>query len=247
VTAQPPDQDNLPAWAIERVHLSAYDSRWLERAARYADELRPVLDQWLLCPIEHVGSTSIPGIVAKPVIDLMAQVTDIDAVVGQAGATLDGMSWKYVPPEQDSRPWRRFFAKVSPDGHHRLGHLHLMSAGAARWDQQIRFRDALRANPALRDEYAAIKSRLASTYADERERYTDEKATFVTRVLRDLERLSGSPPLTLAGRSPARRCQALTLPEPATRSGFRRDRGLRSWRTFGRWAAARAAHRVVAG
>lgn len=79
-------------------------------------------------PIEHVGSTAIPGIVAKPVIDLMAQVTDTDAVVGQAGGTLDGMNWRHVPPELDGRPWRRFFAKVSPDGHYRLAHLHLMSA-----------------------------------------------------------------------------------------------------------------------
>jgi GrpB-like predicted nucleotidyltransferase (UPF0157 family) len=69
-----------------------------------------VLDQWLLGPIEHVGSTAIPGIVAKPVIDLMAQVTDPDAVVGQAGGTLAGMSWRHVPPELDDRPWRRFFA-----------------------------------------------------------------------------------------------------------------------------------------
>ena len=187
MTALPSDAGNPPAWAVDAVHLSAYDPRWPHLAAGYADELQPVLDRWLLGPIEHVGSTAIPGIVAKPVIDLMALVTDTDVVVGQAGGTLDGMNWRYVPPELDGRLWRRFFAKVSPDGRHRLAHLHVMSAGAARWDQQIRFRDALRANPALRDEYAAAKSRLASIHADDRERYTDEKAAFVTRVLRDLD------------------------------------------------------------
>jgi len=60
------------------------------RAAGYADELLPVLNQWLLGQIEHVGSSAIPAIVAKPVIDLMAQVADTDAVVGQAGGTLEG-------------------------------------------------------------------------------------------------------------------------------------------------------------
>lgn len=184
---QPPDPDQLPAWAVEGVHLSAYDPRWPECAAGYADELRPVLARWLLGPIEHVGSTAIPGLVAKPVIDLMAQVTDTDAVAGQAGRALGEMNWSYVPPELDGRPWRRFFVKVSSDGRHRLAHLHLMSAGAARWDQQLRFRDALRARPALRDEYAAVKSRLASTYAGDRERYTEEKAAFVTRVMCDLD------------------------------------------------------------
>jgi GrpB-like predicted nucleotidyltransferase (UPF0157 family) len=185
--AQSPDAGDPPAWAVEAVHLSAYDPGWPGLAAGYADELQPVLDRWLLGPIEHVGSTAIPGIVAKPVIGLMAQVTDLDAVVGQAGGTLDGMNWRHVPPELDGRPWRRFFAKVSPDGRHRLAHLHLMSVEAARWDQQIRFRDALRTSPALRDEYAAVKSRLASTYADDREWYTDEKAAFVTRVMRYLD------------------------------------------------------------
>lgn len=98
----------------------------------------------------------------------MAHVADTDAVVGQAGAPLGAMNWRHVPPDLDGRPWRRFFATVSQDGQHRLAHLHLMSAGADRWDQQLRFRDSLRANPALRDEYTEIKLRLASTYADDR-------------------------------------------------------------------------------
>jgi len=80
-----------------------------------------------------------------------------------------------------------WLVKVSPDGQHRLAHLHLMFAGADRWDQQIRFHDALRASPKLRDEYGAIKLRLASAHADEREHYTEEKAKLVIRVMRDLD------------------------------------------------------------
>lgn len=187
MTEQPLDPVNPPAWAVEGVHLSSYDPHWPDLAASYADELRAVLNEWLLSPIEHVGSTAIPGIVAKPVIDLMAQVAEPDTVVVQAGATLSEMNWIHVPAQLDRRPFRRFFAKVSPDGQHRLAHLHLMFAGANRWDQQIRFRDALRASPKLRDDYAAIKSRLASAHADDREQYTEEKANFVTRVMRDLD------------------------------------------------------------
>ncbi|MDR2986516.1 MAG: GrpB family protein, partial [Nocardiopsaceae bacterium] len=56
------EPDDPPAWAFESVHLAAYDPSWAERAAEYADELRPVLAQWLLAPIEHVGSTAIAGI-----------------------------------------------------------------------------------------------------------------------------------------------------------------------------------------
>jgi GrpB-like predicted nucleotidyltransferase (UPF0157 family) len=186
MTRRPPDPGDLPAWVVEAVHLSAYDPGWPNRADAYAGELRPVLAPWLLSPIEHVGSTSVPGLAAKPVIDLMAQVGDLDAVVGQTATPLGELGWRYVPPEFDGRPFRRFFARVSPDGQHRQAHLHLMAPGAARWDQQLRFRDALRARPALRDEYAAVKSRLARAHAEDRERYTDEKATFVLRVLRGL-------------------------------------------------------------
>jgi GrpB-like predicted nucleotidyltransferase (UPF0157 family) len=184
---QPLGRDRVPAWAAERVHLSGYDSRWPGRAAEYANELRPALAPWLLGAIEHVGSTAVPGLVGKPVIDLMAQVTDIDVVVDQAAGTLAELDWRHVPPEFDGRPWRRFFAKVSSNGQHRRAHLHLMAPGAVRWDQQLRFRDALRADAALRDRYAEVKSRLARAHADDRERYTDEKAIFVTGVLRELD------------------------------------------------------------
>jgi GrpB-like predicted nucleotidyltransferase (UPF0157 family) len=187
MTEPSPDPAGLPAWAVESVHLSAYDPQWAGLAARYADELQPALGRWLLGPVEHVGSTSVPGLTAKPVIDLMAQAADPGAVAALAGAELSERSWRYVPPEFDQRPFRRFFVRVSPDGRHRLAHLHLMVAGTERWAEQLRFRDALRADPALRDEYAAVKSRLASTHAGDRERYTEEKGAFVIRALRNLE------------------------------------------------------------
>jgi len=190
MTTALPDPEEPPAWAFEAVHLSPYDPGWPALAAAYADELRPALEPWLLSPIEHVGSTSVPGLTAKPVIDLMALVGDLDAAVAAVAPRLGEQGWRYVPPGLDGRPFRRFFAKVSPDERHRLAHLHLMAPGADRWDQQLRFRDALRADPALRDEYAAVKSGLAEVHAQDREQYTNEKATFVIQVLRGLGALS---------------------------------------------------------
>jgi GrpB-like predicted nucleotidyltransferase (UPF0157 family) len=90
VAEQSHDPVDPPGLTVEGVHLSAYDPHWPDLVAGYADELRLVLDHWLLSPIEHVGSTAIPGIVAKPIIDLMAQVADADAVVAEAVATLSG-------------------------------------------------------------------------------------------------------------------------------------------------------------
>jgi GrpB-like predicted nucleotidyltransferase (UPF0157 family) len=190
MTTRPPDPADLPAWAVEPVHLSPYDPAWPAAAEAFAAELRPTLAPWLLSPIEHCGSTSVPGLTAKPVIDLMALVSDLDQAAEATAAALAEPGWRYVPPEFDGRPFRRFLAKVSADERHRLAHLHLMAPGAARWDQQLAFRDALRARPALRDEYATVKSALAQAHPQDRERYTDEKAAFVVRVLRTLGALS---------------------------------------------------------
>jgi GrpB-like predicted nucleotidyltransferase (UPF0157 family) len=75
-------------------------------------------------------STAVPGLAAKPIIDLMASVRDPDAVVDQAGELLAADSWCYVPPELDSGgSWRRFFVKPDESGQHRYAHLHVIAVG----------------------------------------------------------------------------------------------------------------------
>jgi GrpB-like predicted nucleotidyltransferase (UPF0157 family) len=73
------------------------------------------------------------------------------------------------------------FVKVAAG--HRIAHLHLLEPGTTRWVEQLRFRDRLRAQPALAAEYAELKRRLAREHADDREAYSDGKAAFVRRVL----------------------------------------------------------------
>lgn len=177
----------LPAWATETIHLEPYDDRWPAVAKEYEAELVGFIGHWLLKPIEHVGSTAIPRLMAKPVIDLQAMVTDMDEVVQQTELALAQRGWKLVPPELDARPWRRLFVKVSADGRHRLAHLHLMPESAERWEQQLRFRDALRKDAEKRNAYADLKQRLVVAHADDREQYTEEKAAFIQSVLADLE------------------------------------------------------------
>lgn len=178
-----PEPAELPPWATAAVELMPYDPGWPAQAGRFASELAAVLAPWLLSPVEHVGSTAIPGLAAKPVIDVMALVGSKDDTAAAAGPALEGLRWMHVPPEADNRPWRQFFVRVSADGRHRLAHLHLMSAGAARWEEQLRFRDALRASRELRDEYAGLKTRLAAEFAHDRERYSTAKASYIRRTL----------------------------------------------------------------
>ena len=91
--------------------------------------------------VEHVGSTAIPSLAAKPILDFQAAVSDLSSAEHLA-VVLEPHAWHYGPPETDGgRPWRRFFVKVATS--RRVAHLHVMNLGSARWNEQIAFRDAL--------------------------------------------------------------------------------------------------------
>jgi GrpB-like predicted nucleotidyltransferase (UPF0157 family) len=173
-----------PPWAHEKPELRPHDPRWAESGRAERDRLAHLLDTWLVDGVEHVGSTSVPGLAAKPIIDLMASVSDLDTAVAQAGERLAGDGWCYVPPELDQRPYRRFFVKPDAAGQHRVAHLHLISAGHPRWAEQIAFRDALRGDARLARRYAGLKRELAARHPGDREAYSAAKTEFVAAVLR---------------------------------------------------------------
>jgi GrpB-like predicted nucleotidyltransferase (UPF0157 family) len=172
----------FPAWAVEPVRLVDHDPAWERLAQGFADEVRELFGGHLIGGVVHVGSTAIPGLPAKPVVDLQAVAADPAKAVSAARVVAEAASWMLVPRELDQRPWRRLFVRVGPQGCSRLAHLHLMPPGQARWDEQLRFRDRLRASPELRAEYAALKQRLVAEHHDDREAYTAAKGVFVRRV-----------------------------------------------------------------
>lgn len=174
-----------PAWAHETVELRAHDPRWPDIAAAECASLAISLQPWLTAPVEHVGSTAVPGLIAKPVIDLMASVRDPGSAVSACGACLAAAGWHYVPPELDTgHSWRRFFVKPDASRRRRAAHLHVIAAGHPRWAQQLAFRDALRRDSELAERYADLKRTLAARHAGDREAYTRAKAEFVAGALR---------------------------------------------------------------
>ena len=178
--------DDTPPWAYQQPEIHPHDPRHIEQAEIERARLEEILQPWLADGgVEHVGSTSVPGLAAKPVIDLMAQVRDLDAVVDQAGAKLSADGWHYVPPDLDGGgSWRRFFVKPDPSGQRRYAHLHLIQAGHERWTQQLEFRDALRRDDELAATYANLKRRLTAAHPHDRESYTEAKAEFIIEALR---------------------------------------------------------------
>lgn len=158
----------------------AYDPAWPRRAARDVRELADHLSLWAVVPVEHIGSTAVPGLPAKPFIDLMVAVRSLD-VAPEMELALRPAGWHLVAPELDQRPWRRLFVKVVNE--HRDSHLHVMVAGEPRSTEQIVFRDRPCTDATLRDDYSRLKLAVAQRHGDDREAYTAGKAGFIRDVL----------------------------------------------------------------
>jgi GrpB-like predicted nucleotidyltransferase (UPF0157 family) len=146
------------------------------------------LDGELAAGVEHVGSTAVPGLAAKPILDLQAAVEDVSGA-GRIAAALTPDGWHLVPPELDGRQGRLLFVKVVAG--RRAAHLHLTTAEDPSRQHRRTFRDALRADPALAQTYADLKRFLAGQHADDREAYTAAKSDFIDAVV---NAVAGQPP-----------------------------------------------------
>ena len=158
------------------IELVPYDSAWPAMFREESAELVRVLAPWLAGPVEHIGSTAIPGLAAKPVVDIMAGVASLDASrpAIEAAATL---GYCYFPYQPDREHW---FCKPSPA--FRTHHLHLIPVGSPQWIRPIAFRNYLRAHANVASDYEALKRRLAQTFRNDREAYTRAKAPFIDEV-----------------------------------------------------------------
>ncbi|WP_377890593.1 GrpB family protein [Alkalihalobacillus sp. R86527] len=157
------------------VHLVDYDANWPEQFEKEKECIQKATD---VVGIEHVGSTSIEGLSAKPIIDIAVGIRDL-AEVESMKDPLAQAGYKYVhKPELEDR---RFFRKGAwGEG---TTHVHICDYEGAQWKEKLAFRDYLRAHPAVAKEYEALKQTLASRYKDDRPTYTREKEPFIKRVL----------------------------------------------------------------
>jgi GrpB-like predicted nucleotidyltransferase (UPF0157 family) len=158
------------------IDIVPYDPEWGVSFQEEAAVLRRALAPWLAGPVEHIGSTAVPGLAAKPVIDIMAAVETLDGSrpAITAVATLGYCYWPY---RAELEHW---FCKPSPA--HRTHHLHLVPVGASEWRRAIAFRDYLRTHAETAREYEALKRRLALEHRLDREAYTDAKRPFLERI-----------------------------------------------------------------
>jgi len=169
---------------LDPIVIVPYDPAWPGRFDEQRARLAPVLHPWLTRDLEHLGSTAVPGLPAKNIIDMLAVVGDIDAA-RDARRPLHELGWRDAPEPEDDADRQLSFCY--PSVARRSHHLHVVEARAPGWVGWLAFRDYLRSNDAVARAYGELKVRLALEHGnnpDDRQAYRDGKADFVTAVTR---------------------------------------------------------------
>lgn len=161
----------------EPIRLVAYDPDWPRRFEEERAALDEAIGKWVTGGIHHIGSTAVPNLDAKPIVDILVGIEDLET--GRSCFDpLAGLGYLYAPYLPDEMHWL-----CKPHPSRRTHHLHLVPTDSARFRDEIAFRDRLRADPRLAEEYAALKHELAAAFEHDREAYTDGKGDFVRRAL----------------------------------------------------------------
>jgi GrpB-like predicted nucleotidyltransferase (UPF0157 family) len=171
--------DSLAQAIVEEVRISAHDSRWAAQFVAERDRLLDILPG-RFAAIEHVGSTAVPRLSAKPIIDILAGV----GALSEADALLEPLCMHGYETSAEFNATlsdRRWLMR------HALGrrthHLHLVVFGSDQWIRHLRFRDMLRADSSIVARYVHLKQELAEQHRYDREAYTTAKTAFIDEVL----------------------------------------------------------------
>jgi GrpB-like predicted nucleotidyltransferase (UPF0157 family) len=167
---------------MDEIEIVEYDPRWPILFDQEAKRLRATLDPSLIVGLEHFGSTAIPGLSAKPIIDILIAVRSLaDA---QVAFVEELRSLEYVYWADNPKKDRMFFVKgMPPFGSRRSHHVHVTEPNGEMW-QRLAFRDYLRTHPEEAADYERLKRRLAAKHQTDREAYTDAKSAYVETVMR---------------------------------------------------------------
>jgi GrpB-like predicted nucleotidyltransferase (UPF0157 family) len=165
----------------ETILIADHDPAWRVKFEEEKARILAVISEHIE-DIQHVGSTSVPDLAAKPIIDIMIAIYNL-SLVDKCVAPLEKLGYGYMG--ECGLPERHFFCKPPPDGWgNRTHHIHMVLKGSNQWVNQIHFRDYLRTHPERRQAYQDLKRELAARFGSDREGYTDAKQDFVFATLR---------------------------------------------------------------
>lgn len=171
----------------DTVELVAYDALWPQMAVTEIATLYKILPAQHIIDIQHVGSTAIPGMLAKPVIDIQVAVASLSAIKQAAIDALTAQDYQYWYDNPD--PECMFFVKgMPPFGDKRTHHVHIYEHNSKHWQEKLLFRDYLCEHPQVAEDYQQLKMKLMRQYAHDREQYTEAKKGFVDMILQKAKR-----------------------------------------------------------
>jgi GrpB-like predicted nucleotidyltransferase (UPF0157 family) len=171
---------------MDDIHIAPYDPHWPLLFEQEATRLRATLAAEPIVGLEHFGSTAIPGLAAKPIIDILIAVPSLGAARASFPEKLKRIEYVFWPdnPKTD----RLFFVKgMPPYGQRRTHHIHVTELSGELW-QRLTFRDYLRDHPDEAARYETLKRKLALEHPTDREAYTAAKAGYVEEVMQKVTR-----------------------------------------------------------
>ena len=173
----------------EDVAVVPYDSRWPRMFQEEKAHLLSCLPKTLVRRIEHFGSTAVPGLAAKPIVDILVEVASLDETRQKVPFILEPQGYDYFWRPMwgdDTPPFYAWFIKRDASGN-RTHHIHMVEAHFEHWERLF-FRDYLIAHPHVAQAYGRLKRKMSKAHAHDRVAYTKAKTDFVERVTRIAKR-----------------------------------------------------------
>lgn len=173
-------QERIQKAVREKVNIVSYDPIWLKLYKEEEKFLKANFPE-IIRRIEHFGSTAIPGISAKPIVDMLIEVTSLKETKKFIVPVLKSLGYDYFwRPEIDKPPMYAWFIKRNSAGK-RTHHLHMVEANSKLWER-LYFRDYLREHQESARQYEAIKTKLSQKFPNDREAYTKAKTEFIFSI-----------------------------------------------------------------
>lgn len=161
-----------------KVSVVEYNQHWRKMFEDEKQLLQTTLGEES-AKIEHIGSTAVVGLAAKPIIDIMIGLPDF-SVVNTFVPKIESLGYEYISKYEDEMPFRRYFAKNRDLV--RTHQIHMVEIGSEFWERHLLFRDYLRQNPEVADEYAVLKKKLAAREWTDVNEYADDKTEFIKSI-----------------------------------------------------------------
>lgn len=164
---------------MREIVIKDYDPHWAGKFEEEKTRLLNVIGKWVL-EIHHIGSTAVPGLGAKPVIDILIGVQVLGDADSHCIVPIAGLGYEYVKKYEESIPYRRYFNKKNAQEEH-THHIHLVEKDGEFWARHLLFRDYLRSHRETAQQYELLKRSLTPRFTDGND-YASAKTAFIKEV-----------------------------------------------------------------